>query len=118
MYGLDAVLVKNVNGKIVVTDENVMGYQPSSTDASQDIKVESTKVKNGVLQVKFSRAINTKDNQADIPLDGCKMWQVNTKIIFMYKITNNLTVYYQYQSLLGTYQQTHSDSNWQTSLFE
>ena len=79
MYGLDAVLVKNSNGKISVTDDNVMGYGPANTDASQDIKVESTKVKNGVLQVKFSRAANTKDNQADIPLNGCKTWQVNNE---------------------------------------
>lgn len=76
MSGLDAILVKNLNGHISVSDESVFGYGPANTDSSQDVEVESAKVKNGVLRVKFSRPTETSDKQADLPLSGCTTWQV------------------------------------------
>lgn len=76
MSGLDAVLVRNVNGKISVTDDSVFGYGPANSDRSQDVKLEGSKLKNGVLQVKFSRPVETSDKQADLPLTGCsKFWE-------------------------------------------
>lgn len=118
MYGLDAILVKNSNGKISVTDDNVMGYGPASTDASQDIQVESARVKNGVLQVKFSRAINTKDNQADIPLDGCKMWQVSGwtfKIVYFFRLLHSLNNFQFITSINPAYG-THTSKHIQTPI--
>ncbi|KAI6177391.1 DOMON domain-containing protein [Aphelenchoides bicaudatus] len=80
MQGLDAILVKNTKGKVTVTDDAVFGYGPAHSDASQDVKVESTKVKNGVLQVKFSRPIKSNDKQADLPIEGCTTWQFITSL--------------------------------------
>jgi hypothetical protein len=76
MNGLDAIIVRNNNGKISVTDDSVFGYGPANTDKTQNVKLESSKLSNGVLQVKFSRPVETSDKQADLPLTGCKKWQV------------------------------------------
>lgn len=76
MQGLDAILVRNINGKIVVTDDSVFGYGPATTDPDQNVKFEGSKIKNGILQVKFSRPIEVSDKQADLPLSKCTQWQV------------------------------------------
>ncbi|KAI6215692.1 DOMON domain-containing protein [Aphelenchoides besseyi] len=72
MYGLDAIVVRNMNDQISVSDEFVQGYGPSSTDGTQDVKTKSAKLDGGVLKVQFSRPADTPDRQFDLPLSGCK----------------------------------------------
>ncbi|KAH7697871.1 DOMON domain containing protein [Aphelenchoides avenae] len=73
--GLDAVVVKVLNGRVTVTDEYVQGYGPSWPDRSQDVQTQKSSLANGVLRVRFVRPLKATEPGVDHSLEGCTPWQ-------------------------------------------
>ncbi|KAI1725881.1 DOMON domain-containing protein [Ditylenchus destructor] len=76
--GLDALVIKVINGRITVSDEYVQGYGPSWPDRQQDVKSSERKLSNGVLSVRFSRSVRAHEIGVDKDLNGCSTWQFIT----------------------------------------
>jgi len=75
LSGLDAIIVKVIDGRVLVTDEFVQGYRPSWPDQSQDVTVKSATLSNGDLHVVFSRPIKATEPDADHTISGCSEWK-------------------------------------------
>ncbi|CAD5222550.1 unnamed protein product [Bursaphelenchus xylophilus] len=78
MFGLDAVIVRVLGGRIIVTDEFTRGYGPSIPDSVQDVKMIGGSIQNGVLRVQFTKPVETNQRGQDAALNGCTPWQFVT----------------------------------------
>ncbi|CAD5217431.1 unnamed protein product [Bursaphelenchus okinawaensis] len=78
MFGLDAVIVRVLGGRIIVSDEFTRGYGPSMADLVQDVKMVGGSIQNGVLRVQFTKPVETGQQGYDASLAGCTTWQFIT----------------------------------------
>uniref|UniRef100_A0A7E4W5E6 DOMON domain-containing protein n=1 Tax=Panagrellus redivivus TaxID=6233 RepID=A0A7E4W5E6_PANRE len=72
--GLDAVLVKTINGQVVLSDEYVQGFRPSFPDNSQDAQLQNAQIVGGVLKARFTRPVSAVERFVDHDLHGCTPW--------------------------------------------
>ncbi|CAI4225525.1 unnamed protein product [Auanema sp. JU1783] len=72
--GLDVIMIRILNGRIVVTDEYVRGYTRPVADRMNNVQIGSVNYSNGILVISFSRPIHTFDPM-DHSLFGCTPWQ-------------------------------------------
>ncbi|KJH44519.1 hypothetical protein DICVIV_09445 [Dictyocaulus viviparus] len=75
LEGLDAIIIRVMNGRVNVTDEYVRGYTSSFPDRLNNIMVHSTLIKGGMISVTFSRSANSVEYPYDSPLLGCQPWK-------------------------------------------
>uniref|UniRef100_A0AC35ER15 DOMON domain-containing protein n=1 Tax=Panagrolaimus sp. PS1159 TaxID=55785 RepID=A0AC35ER15_9BILA len=76
--GLDAVIVKVINGKVIVSDEYVRGYSPSQPDYSQDTRLQTAEYNQGTLKARFTRPVSAVESVVDHSLKGCTPWHFIT----------------------------------------
>ncbi|PAV71144.1 hypothetical protein WR25_07342 [Diploscapter pachys] len=76
MYsGIDTIMIRVLNNRILITDEYVRGYQPPYPDRINNVYVYGTRLTNGVMVAAFSRPIYSYEQPYDANLVGCTPWK-------------------------------------------
>uniref|UniRef100_A0A914UZ08 DOMON domain-containing protein n=1 Tax=Plectus sambesii TaxID=2011161 RepID=A0A914UZ08_9BILA len=76
--GLDAIIIKSLNGQVVVNDQSVLGYAPAVPDRINNVNVISARLEEGTLTATFSRPLAAGDPESDHDIHGCTNWQFVT----------------------------------------
>ncbi|CAL2051319.1 unnamed protein product [Caenorhabditis brenneri] len=72
--GLDVIVVRVINGRVIVTDEFVRGFQSPVPDRQNNVQVYGLRYENGVVVASFSRSVFSTE-QMDANLSGCSPWK-------------------------------------------